>query len=954
MHFQAVIEKFSPFDTILNSSNPDGLNDGALALAFPLHTASPSNSSSRLHEISEDGEDGQIQVKKAESPSMETVSEGPTVESMNEPESPKHFDAPTITVSDEKTSVIPQSDTVGSKIVVSEEELSRSDIPKPDDETIAQSTPLSPITKDDTVHHEEDQPRYSSQSARLSSSDLFFPSLYDIKPKVRLGPRPSLDAKRRPNTSGSNSALNNKSVSTLPAGLRMLPKKAKQSNPTQDTVRLNSGTEEPTNDSLVVPPPPPIPGVSDITILTSRPTSRGSTKSLPASMTPEKKRLMKALELRKKHLAVAKTNLPEKLAAEKDGSGAASSTDAVSKEGKKSEDHLGPSGAGVRLDSGVGIQYKEKSQSEDTTAPSSGPQPDKGPSQSLQSNSASNELMASLRDSHPENTDLIEDPSSQTSTKRNSHPIAGSTGSALASGTRAGPNAALQDEEAESIGEEQSVLQSNSKENGDETLSLENNGSDPAGVSLRQKRLGVVDPIHIHVSTENSEGDYLSDDSFMDELQSAKVEEARSLSVSKSPATPIFSRGPSSNSGNSGTTRPASYVGSDRTERQLDPRPGLMSSSTSPDLHLSVSPVQKSQEAANVSRQRTVSSGISKRIQALTEKSYRTTPPGTAHPNGSTDGNSSLLTLGKPSLRSQSRASIVSSPQLSRGPSKKARNRSKSPEKAKVAHEAHQRQGRSESISVTARIVRDPPTQSSDLSGLPQNGSMGLYQSPLIINHERAGELVSSSMSPPSGSMRPPMSPQQQKINRTDVVSHISSEASSKDLPTTAQRTSESSWRNFAHGRRSGDFKSPPPTARSQSNSSLASDDRSQDGGVDANTGKKKSRTSRLFKRMSNSVASANIHRRRSLAAIMSPTASGMLEEEGSSSIREGIEPLVEEQMLGDNMAWAPVEVGDLNVQFPDTLLWKRRWVQIDATGNLTLGLSKANEVSFQPILWIK
>jgi len=33
----------------------------------------------------------------------------------------------------------------------------------------------------------------------------------------------------------------------------------------------------------------------------------------------------------------------------------------------------------------------------------------------------------------------------------------------------------------------------------------------------------------------------------------------------------------------------------------------------------------------------------------------------------------------------------------------------------------------------------------------------------------------------------------------------------------------------------------------------------------------------------------------------------------------------------------AAIDVGDLNVQFPDTLLWKRRWVEVDGDGFIVL-----------------
>jgi len=41
VHFQDVIERFSPHDTLLDIATAEALNDTSLAASFPLHTASP-------------------------------------------------------------------------------------------------------------------------------------------------------------------------------------------------------------------------------------------------------------------------------------------------------------------------------------------------------------------------------------------------------------------------------------------------------------------------------------------------------------------------------------------------------------------------------------------------------------------------------------------------------------------------------------------------------------------------------------------------------------------------------------------------------------------------------------------------------------------------------------------------------------------------------------------------
>ncbi|KAA8572801.1 hypothetical protein EYC84_003380 [Monilinia fructicola] len=110
---------------------------------------------------------------------------------------------------------------------------------------------------------------------------------------------------------------------------------------------------------------------------------------------------------------------------------------------------------------------------------------------------------------------------------------------------------------------------------------------------------------------------------------------------------------------------------------------------------------------------------------------------------------------------------------------------------------------------------------------------------------------------------------------------------------------------------------SPPPTA---SSASSGNDDKSD---------KKSSRTSRMMKRMSSSLSSS----RKAIAHAISPT------------VREESEPPVlpdsgASSVPSQSVAASPTiahDLGDVNVQFPDSLLWKRRSMVIDSQGLLII-----------------
>lgn len=141
--------------------------------------------------------------------------------------------------------------------------------------------------------------RMSSQSSR---QDYYTSSSYlSTKARVKLGPRPSADAAGRPRSSGDTK----RPVASMPAGLKLLLKGGKKSKTQDDASSVIS--QEASEDTFQASTlgidvnrphtsggrPPSSSGIS----VKSMPDSSAPTKS---AMTPEKLRLMKALQLREK------------------------------------------------------------------------------------------------------------------------------------------------------------------------------------------------------------------------------------------------------------------------------------------------------------------------------------------------------------------------------------------------------------------------------------------------------------------------------------------------------------------------------------------------------------------------------------------------------------------------------------------------------------------------------
>lgn len=489
--------------------------------------------------------------------------------------------------------------------------------------------------------------------------------------------------------------------------------------------------------------------------------------------------------------------------------------------------------------------------------------------------------------------------------------------------------------------------------------------------SKKKKRRGLVEPIRTDLdptsrSGGNSESNFSSDDDLMDELQSAVFQEAKPISVSKSPISPVFP-----------SPKRQTTLDSSRFSRAIS-NPMRKESSDSKMLELpsSAKPPGPSrsvsagaaylnrinqQQAKPLPKKVNLGSGISQRIKALEKFSSLTpgaTPIGTTAPNAG--ASTSFFSVRKASVRSQSPSvaertnsftrhtpSPSSSPEAS-----KRRERSGSVKSRVEVFSSNpmptSQPGRSrpENVSVTARIIRDP---AQPFPALPHTGKdpadfapLDLKQSPLVIDHQKAipepqketirerrlSNASKTTLKERRSSItvikdlisdgRASFSDRRRSMNLEPSASTPSILSPSR--PPSVHQSPSRRPSSVSSRRNSRDLAagfSPPPTAGSLSSTS---DDRSE---------KKTTRASRMLRRMSSSLSAG----RKTIAHAMSPT------------VREESEPvpgLDFQSPTSSQPSNAPVtptstSVGDVNVQFPDSLLWKRRSMLLDSAGYLIL-----------------
>jgi hypothetical protein len=393
-------------------------------------------------------------------------------------------------------------------------------------------------------------------------------------------------------------------------------------------------------------------------------------------------------------------------------------------------------------------------------------------------------------------------------------------------------------------------------------------------LSLDQRRKVHLEPIQVPTPEYSDDDNLLSDDAFMEELTSATVQEARPISV-KSP------------NGGDHAWRSSRAVSTPYSMRSPSPMQALAVGRSVSGSYSESGPSTPVLMAKKIN----VSSGIHSRIKALEKFSSREGTPVGANPAPNAPSASS-------SFENLRKRASISLPSGCHDPTSPDAMQSAQTTEDHIHAQSLNRHDRrvsvdarhANSVSVTARIVRDADI-SPGSSGVEPSESdvLNLQASPLTVEHETTEE-PHSQVSTSERATRP-----------QDRSTSMSSTGSSR--PATSRPGSR-----------------PSPPSRSRTDETIQS--------VSSTSEEKKaSRASRLMRRMSSLTSTS---RRSIIGALSSP----VKEEEyaptftnGSSKALGSSSPRISE----------PIDIGEVNVQFPETLLWKRRVMRIDEQGYVVL-----------------
>ena len=1030
VHFQSIIDKF-PHDVIISFTNPFELTDNcfssSLALPKLSNSIKSSNSSlerQRLTEIAEDVEDpvregALIDQKQASGVKPKT----PAKEQSDVSRSiggiagvgtlPSGLEDAKGGGREQRNSPAKNNGTTRN--------LDKSLPATPTDSTHERTKAPDPISKDPLENSTSPNRRTSSQSVRPSTQDLY--SAY--RSRGPPGPRPSLEYARG-HSSGSYTRSNEpRPVSTLPAGLRMPQRNAMLERPqTHHTPR------PPRFDNSRMPPLPSTKQAMSAAV-SERPASRaGSTTSVTtyathtpnyaesksSTATPEKMRLMKALQMRKKQMEKRisqerAASQPSMKSVDLPITHALLHGDAVENDHDvpstaENIDYMPPGEKDVRVTSvpeqdtyrittlDEVLTNTSPAQSVEHVSQKSPALQAEGPQEPADSNkdlgSARLEMEKPDLGQAPVATETRSDDADKKSLSNEHHGKPRAEPSQHGTSLSLPPPATtvhvpLPQEEAPYAPlpphevplpvmseDEKYLLQTNpestdieSKEPSPEEELVPSNASlasqspqadrgsvqgitmtrpsttesiDTQYLERKAKRRGLVDPLRIIPNSELSDEDSLSGDSFMQELQSATVQQAKPISVSRSPATSAFPNSPiffgkrlsgvapilirtksappdrelssdhEVSSQELSSTSHETQRGEQHSAKAISARSAANPlekatsespqhlSPTSPQSVISRRPLSLSPTPGSspdltqgtMSKKMGVSSLISQRIRALEKFSS----PGSQPASSSPTITPSLVSVRQPSFSTPpGTSSSLETPSNGRRRSKKDApypTPSPSPHaNATLVRPSSKEDGsigaRSESVSVTATIVRDASNQNPDRPLNPSEpATMALHHSPLQVHHEN-----------PASSKTP------KKSSRPKVSSVKSSSASN---PETRRDILASPRRESLISRRSSSSRKSLETTLPLSPSS--SDGQASIDGMREE--KKESRSSRLFKRMS-LISSAS---RRTIAQALAP------------SVKE--EPIVERHeptVAAASPPPAAVDLGELNIQFPDTLV---------------------------------
>ncbi|GKZ24032.1 hypothetical protein AbraIFM66951_010530 [Aspergillus brasiliensis] len=955
VQFQSVLDKFAPHDTVFSVTQASELTESALSSACLLHTASGSITSSssslrrrRLKEIAEDAEENS--VGKDENQAQPAADGMPRQRSFSQLS--EATVVPPSVVSSVQQSPVGNESTPKTSEHASIRERSSS-------VATSERAPSYKNFRDDSSYAPS-EPRQSSQSARPSVRDLERAAGY--KTKVKLGPRPSVDGSGRPRTAGNLSrSAERRPVASLPAGVRS--SSLRKSNPSPSRPRSSGGNGTPVASKVPAVPPLLVPPFS---MPISRPKISPGAKSLSAlsssTTSHEKERLMKALQMRKTQM--------EKKAKQGKNSSTTEKAEGSGLDMTENKENIGHIPSKMKHDGGddrmahlAGPNKEPLSETQPTLQPMlrhqgaeeeasrtipSPPEPSgdqhPSPSQPARLSDRSNEFQATPtrsgsetqagdRDLGASNSGGIAGgPSSPTRLpsaiaaplENNSgkapdeeivgpsppkpvpHPVVPGEQEALLHHPHHPSTPDVTESDlSESIARPESPTHPSVASITPNSLSIaappptepqhdltpeSSNVERQHSTSRKEKRKPYLEPIQVPTPDYSDDENLLSDDSFMEELTSATVEEAKPISVGVSPLSPGYSNSSNGNVSpdawrNSRAVSNPSAIGH-QSPNMSTVAMGRSVSTTGADSGSQNGPVL-------VARKINVSSGISSRIKALEKFSSSRDAPSTNGQTLAAPSAASFETLRKgysgPSMprplsyapESFSRSSSVRRPSSQAGPGLAGPGLSRSPS----------------SVSVTARIVRDPTATETNPNADPSEPAvLNLQPSQITVEQDTPEPPVLSLQTEPiitqsEDDTLPPSSAgsdQQSSESVQRPESRISTPASIKEEEEVA-----------SPAKSSGDAPSSPEE-------------------------KKESRATRLLRRMS------SITSRKSVVGVLNPI-------KGDDHVVP-IKIEEPERPISRATEAAPaIDIGEVNVQFPDTLLWKRRFVRIDDHGYLIL-----------------
>lgn len=465
--------------------------------------------------------------------------------------------------------------------------------------------------------------------------------------------------------------------------------------------------------------------------------------------------------------------------------------------------------------------------------------------------------------------------------------------------------------------------------------------------SKKEKRKALMDPLRTCLVPDDSEIDSLADESLLEELDSAEVQEATPISISQSPVMAVFP-------GAIGERKPSIAVHSPKPSLNLhSPNASVQTHSRQKSNQLdsakseasSISPLEssepppirtrrRSQEKAylealgegddpllgrSTTVKRNLSLGISRRIQTLVDISRR-------QPKRTTSATVTDLETSGPFLITRA-DSFRASPRDTGGAQVRPNTGDGSSRPAAIDM-THNRGGLKKSHTVSYPDRHRPRDLKSRHQGLenPSNESSGGKRSSIIYS-----SAYRHSTYVPQDVINCPAALTNGHVNH-DIGSNGVVEHESHDSDETAHAKDSNETERPTRRRRGSEVTRDPVDNAPEvfDGNVLASGDELRS---PSTLERRTSKANRLFKRLSTISASQR--------GFISP-------EPTWTESRADVEPPpITRQELSRTTSQASV-VGDLNVLFPDSQIWRRHWVEVDKLGNLLFSNPDAYKVSMQ------